>query len=110
MKHAIILEEASLEVVPKRFWNDEACREVQERFGVPPEAQILDRNYHSRIVRRLGNPEKRGRPDIVHFALLDITSTPAYQEGCVQPIIHTINDQTIFVKPGVRLPRTEQRF
>jgi rRNA small subunit pseudouridine methyltransferase Nep1 len=110
MKHLVILEEASLETVPKRYWADESCRKVQERFGVPPEAQILDNNYHSKIVRKLPNPEKRGRPDIVHFALLDITSTPAYQQGLVQPIIHTINDQTIKLKTGVRLPRTAERF
>jgi rRNA small subunit pseudouridine methyltransferase Nep1 len=110
MKHIVILEEASLETVPKRFWGDESCRKVQERFGIAPEAQILDDNYHSKIVRRLAQHEKRGRPDIVHFALLDITSTPAFQTELVQPIVHTINNESIFLKGRVRLPRTLERF
>ena len=110
MNHIIILEQASLETVPRRYWGDESCRKVQERFGILPEAQILDDNYHSKIVRKLPEYEKRGRPDIVHFALLDITSTPAYQEELVQPIIHTINNETVFLKGQVRLPRTLERF
>ena len=72
--------------------------------------QILDDNYHQQLIAKLSNREKRGRPDIVHFALLDITSTPAYMEGLVEVYVHTINNTTIKILGGVRLPRTFQRF
>jgi rRNA small subunit pseudouridine methyltransferase Nep1 len=108
--HTIILEEASLELVPKKFWSHESCKLFESRFGVPPEKQILDDNYHHEIVNKLSVKEKRGRPDIVHFALLDIVSTPAYMDKLVQPIIHTVNNDVIALKEGVRLPRTEERF
>jgi rRNA small subunit pseudouridine methyltransferase Nep1 len=108
--HAIIIEEASLELVPKKFWNHESCKLFESRFGVPPENQILDDNFHHEIVEKLPLTEKRGRPDIVHFALLEIMSTPAYMENKIRPIIHTVNDETILVEDGVRIPRTELRF
>lgn len=108
--HTVILEEASLELVPKKYWSHESCKLFESRFGIPPEKQILDDNYHHEIVERLPDREKRGRPDVVHFALLDITSTPAYEAGLIRPIIHTVNNEVIVVKDRVRLPRTVLRF
>jgi rRNA small subunit pseudouridine methyltransferase Nep1 len=108
--HTVILEEASLELVPKKFWTHESCRRFQSMFGIPPENQILDDNFHHEIIEKLPGREKRGRPDIVHFALLDVMSTPAYQDKLIQPVVHTINDDVIAIKDGVRLPRTEWRF
>jgi len=108
--HSVILEEASLELVPKRFWNHESCKIVEAKFGVPPQSQILDDNFHHKIIADMSENEKRGRPDIVHFALLDIVSTPAYQSGLIRPVIHTVNGDVIIIKENVRLPRTELRF
>jgi rRNA small subunit pseudouridine methyltransferase Nep1 len=108
--HTIILEDASLELVPKKFWTHEACRLYEARFGIPPESQILDDNFHHAIIEKLHEREKKGRPDVVHFALLDIMSTPAYEKNFIQPIIHTLNKATIVVRDGVRPPRTELRF
>jgi rRNA small subunit pseudouridine methyltransferase Nep1 len=108
--HVIILEEASLELVPKKYWSQESCKLYEARFGIPPGSQILDDNFHHDIVQKLHGKEKRGRPDIVHFALLDIVSTPAYFENLVRPVIHTRNDEVIVIKEGVHLPRTLPRF
>jgi len=108
--HTIVLEQSSLELVPNRFWSQESCRVYESRFGIPPENQILDENFHSDIVKKLADSQKRGRPDVAHFALLDIVSTPAYRNGLIRPIIHTVNEDVIIVKDSVRLPRTELRF
>ena len=77
---------------------------------MPPSKQILDDNFHHEIVKKIPGGEKRGRPDIVHFALLDLISTPAYEEKLVRPVIHTINKDVILIADRVRLPRTELRF
>lgn len=108
--YTIILEDSALELVPRRFWTHKSCKLYESRFGVPPNGQVLDDNFHHEIVVRLPAREKRARPDIVHFALLDIMSTPAYGENLIQPVIHTINNNAIIVQDGVRLPRTELRF
>lgn len=81
------------------------------RFGVPPSMQILDFNFHNKIVSNLKvDREKRGRPDVVHFALLDATSTPVFEEGKLGAIIHTRDGHSIRIGSNTRLPRTLQRF
>jgi rRNA small subunit pseudouridine methyltransferase Nep1 len=109
-RHSIILEHASLELVPRKYRQHASCKTVEYRFGTPADMQILDDNYHHEIITKLADHEKRGRPDIVHLALLDITSTPAFMEGLVEVYVHTILDQTIGFSSGVRLPRTLPRF
>jgi rRNA small subunit pseudouridine methyltransferase Nep1 len=107
----LVIEEASLELVPKELRTKKEVIDVQRRFGVKPEAQILDRNFHANAMLSLkGNLEKRGRPDVVHFALLDATSTPLFLEDKIRIIIHTIHNETIELKSGTRPPRTLQRF
>jgi len=109
-KNMIVLEDASLELVPKKLRNHNSCRLVEQRFSVLPSMQILDDNYHHDLIVKLPDPVKRGRPDVVHFALLDITSTPLYMTSQVAVVIHTVNDETITLEEKVRLPRTPERF
>lgn len=108
--NTVVLEQASLELVPKSHAKDKSCNLVKGRFGISPEMQILDDNYHHQIVERLPDNLKRGRPDVVHFALLDITSTPAFIEGLVEVYLHTVSNTTIKILPKTRPPRTLQRF
>ncbi len=113
MKHAVnvlILEEASLELLPAKFRSSPDAKRVQERFGVSPRMQILDQNFHSKIVASLDDREKRGRPDVVHFALLDANSTPLFENGLLELFLRTRESFAIRIKTGTRLPRTLQRF
>jgi len=71
---------------------------------------MLDRSYHHAAMRVLQNNEKRGRPDIVHFALLEALGSPLNREGMLQTYVHTINDFVIHVNPKTRLPRNYNRF
>ncbi len=109
----LIIEEASLELVPRRLWSQKDVLDVSHSFGLDPRRQILDRNLHSRSMGFMkGRPdyEKRGRPDVVHFALLDATSTPLFETGKIDVYIHTLEDITIGIRKGTRPPRTLQRF
>lgn len=108
----LLIEHASLELVPQRFLNRPEALEVKDRFGVAPSMQILDRNLHGKIFSELKGScrEKRGRPDVVHYALLEATSTPLFQEGGLRVIIHTITGLAIEVLEGTRPPRTLERF
>jgi len=106
----LVLEDASLELVPKRFQGHKNCSTVLSRFGILPCDQILDDNFHNEILKDMKASEKRGRPDVVHIALLDVCSTPLFDRNLVRVIIHTVNDTTIMLKPRVRIPRTLIRF
>ncbi len=107
----LVIEEASLEIVPPELRHSREVAGVRSKFGVRPELQILDRNFHSRAMTSLkGDSQKRGRPDVVHFALLDATSTPLFRKDKVLIMIHTIHNDTIELESGTRPPRTLQRF
>jgi len=61
-------------------------------------------------MKKLDSSEKRGRPDIVHFSLLEALGSPLNKERLLQVYVHTINDNVITVNPEVRLPRNYNRF
>lgn len=61
-------------------------------------------------MKTLEQNEKRGRPDIVHFALLEALGSPLNKEGLLQTYVHTLNDYVITVNSETRLPRNYDRF
>jgi len=61
-------------------------------------------------MKKLLENEKRGRPDIVHFALLEALGSPLNKERLLQVYVHTLSDHIITVNPEARLPRNYSRF
>jgi len=61
-------------------------------------------------MKKLEQNVKRGRPDIVHFALLEALGAPLNKQGLLQVYVHTFNDYIIAVNPNARLPRNYNRF
>ena len=106
----LVLAEAALETVPKDLWSHPAVRHHSKRQRKPPKQLLLDRSLHHSAMRRLDDNEKRGRPDITHFALLEALGSPLNKEGLLQVYVHTNKDYTITVDPNTRLPRNYNRF
>ena len=105
-----ILAEAALETVPKELWSHPSVRRHSKRQGKPPKQLLLDRSLHHAAMKRLDNNLKRGRPDIIHFALLEALGSPLNKEGLLQVYVHTNNNYVITVNPTARLPRNYNRF
>jgi len=106
----LILAEAALETVPRGLWSHPAVKRHSKRQGKPPQFILLDRSYHHSAMKKLEESEKRGRPDIVHFALLEALGSPLNKERLLQVYVHTLNDYMITVNPEARLPRNYNRF
>jgi rRNA small subunit pseudouridine methyltransferase Nep1 len=53
---------------------------------------------------------KRGRPDIVHFALMEALSTPLFMKRMLRVYVHTINDKIITIADNLRIPKSYFRF
>jgi rRNA small subunit pseudouridine methyltransferase Nep1 len=106
----LILAESALETIPKGLWSHPAIRRHSKRRGKPPGLILLDRSYHHSAMRKLRESEKRGRPDIVHFALLEALGSPLNKERLLQVYVHTDNDYVITVNYEARLPRNYDRF
>lgn len=58
----------------------------------------------------LEKSEKRGRPDIVHFSLLEALGSPLNKEGLLRVYVHTVMDYVISIEPETRLPKNYNRF
>ena len=106
----LILAESALETIPKNLWKHPAVKQYSKRRGKPPQFLLLDRSYHHAAMKRLEENEKRGRPDIVHFSLLEALGSPLNKEQLLQTYVHTFNDYVITVNPEARLPRNYNRF
>lgn len=106
----LILAEAALETLPKTLWNYPSIRNYSKKHRKLPQNILLDRSLHHSIMRKLENSEKRGRPDITHFALLEALGSPLNKEGLLKIYVHTRNDYVINVNPSIRLPRNYLRF
>ena len=59
---------------------------------------------------KLQDNNKRGRPDIVHFALMEALSTPLFMKGRLHVYVHTIDDKLITITDNLRIPKSYFRF
>ena len=106
----LILAESALETVPHGLWGHPSIKRCSRKRGKHPQFILLDRSYHHAAMKTLSQNHKRGRPDIVHFSLLEALGSPLNKEGELQVYVHTTSDYVITVNPRARLPRNYHRF
>ena len=61
-------------------------------------------------MKGIKNEIKRGRPDLVHFCILEATTIPLYQKNKIKIYIHTIDDKVIYFGENVNIPKSYHRF
>lgn len=106
----LLIVEAALETIPKPLWDHPAVKKHAAIKKKAPSEILLDRSYHHSAMLKLKNSMKRGRPDLIHFSLLEACSTPLYISNLLKVYVHTINDMVIRIGEGVRLPKAYFRF
>ncbi len=109
---SLLIAEAALETVPVQIVDHPSVRNHAKRMGKPPDQTLLDRSYHhsAMVHANLESQWKRGRPDIVHFALIEALSTPLFMTGRLNVYLHTINDRLIYIGGNLRIPKSYFRF
>lgn len=107
---ALVIVEAALELVPQGLWDHPSVLSDADRKGKKPWEILLDRSLHHRAMVMLKDDFRRGRPDLVHFALLEATSSPLYMEGHLEIHVHCYDDKVISIGRKVRLPKSYFRF
>ena len=110
MKLNVVLAEAALELVPDDLLKKPAVSSDAERRGVEASRMLLDQSVHHSAMLKLEEHYKRGRPDLVHIALMSLVSTPLYLDGDLKVFIHAWNDTLLEIKEGTRLPKSYLRF
>jgi len=105
-----VLAESALELVPMEIRKHPAVvSDLRRRQKDAPQI-LLDRSFHHSAMKRLKDSEKRGRPDIVHVALLNVTGTPLYLEGRIRVFVHTYDDNVLEIAEKTRIPKNYFRF
>ncbi|MDG6956016.1 MAG: ribosome biogenesis protein [Nitrososphaerota archaeon] len=107
---SFVLAEAALELVPREVWRQPAVASDAKRRGKEPGGMLLDRSFHHSAMARLRDSEKRGRPDLVHAALLSVTGTPLYLDGRVKVVVHTCGGMAVEIAEKTRIPKNYIRF
>ena len=105
-----VLAESALELVPKEIRSRSAVVSDSKRRGKESDEILLDRSFHHSAMLNLRDSEKRGRPDLVHVAVLAVTGTPLYLDGGVKLYVHTYPDEVLEISEKTRVPKNFIRF
>jgi len=103
----LVLLDSSLELIPKEIANHPSVANSAKRRGKAPESVMLDVSLHYSAMKSLTNRWKRGRPDIVHTALLAALTSPELRP---ELHIHMLDSRLVWVNPQVRIPKNFNRF
>lgn len=106
----VVIAEASLELIPRSISTHPEIIADSRRRKKEPSSILLDKTFHYHAMSKLENKEKRGRPDLVHFAVNSVVSSPLYMKNRIKLHIHTINNKLVEIKGGTRLPKHYLRF
>ncbi|MFQ5951363.1 MAG: ribosome biogenesis protein [Candidatus Geothermarchaeales archaeon] len=109
-RYHLILVDSPLELVPEVLWEGKDVRNDAGRRGRRPGEILLDISKHYSSMKRVGFVDGRGRPDIIHTALLTTLDSPLNQMERLRTYIHTLHDTVIYVDPRLRAPRSYERF
>jgi len=107
---SLVIAESALELVPSEMQRHNSVTASARRFNKKPSEILLDVSWHFAAMKGIKNEIKRGRPDLVHFSLLEACSIPLYFEDKLNVFVHTIDDKVISVGKNVRLPKSYHRF
>lgn len=106
----IVIAEAELETIPRSVWNHPVITSYAKQHGKKPGMLLLDSNFHHNAMKKLNDWKRRGRPDIIHIVLLNLLESIVNKKNDLKIIIHTRNNEAIYIAPETRLMRNYTRF
>ncbi len=107
----IIFIESALELIPESLRNHPVIRKNWKTTTRKRNRGILlDTAIHGSIMTKLPDKEKRGRPDIVFYSLLNLLYSPLVANNTLKIIIHTYTEHCIHIPSHWRIPVNYNRF
>lgn len=107
---SLVIAESAIELVPNTIQNHPSVVSHAKKLEKNPSDILLDNSWHFAAMKGIANEIKRGRPDLVHFCILEATSIPLYQKNEIKIYIHTINDKVIYFGNNIHIPKSYHRF
>lgn len=96
--------------MPSSISSNKSIQRRAQRRGRRATELILDSNYYHKPMKKIQDPNRRGRPDIVQVCILTALDSPLNREGFLKMYVHTRNDKIIEISPETRIPRSYNRF
>ena len=106
----LILAESELELVPEEIVNHPQVRGYARYTHKTPSRTLLDSAEFFKAQLRIPDGDRRGRPDLIHTALILALDSPACRRRELQVMIHTRNNRVIIINPETRIPKNYKRF
>jgi len=106
----MILVQSELELVPERIADHPSIAKMARTKEKRAAELLLDSNFHHSAMDRIDEPQRRGRPDLIHHSLLLALSSPLNLSGLLRVYIHTRNDEVISIDPKAQIPQSYNRF
>ena len=107
---SLILSESALELVPYELEEHTSVVSHAKKLGKHPSDILLDNSWHFAAMKGIKNEIKRGRPDLVHFSILEATTIPLYYQNKLNLFVHTIDNKVIRFGKNVHIPKSYHRF
>ena len=107
---SLVLSESALELVPYELEEHPSVVSHAKKLGKYPSDILLDNSWHFAAMKGIKNEIKRGRPDLVHFSILEATSIPLYYQNKLNLFVHTIDNKVIHFGKNVHIPKSYHRF
>ena len=107
---SLIISESALELVPYELEDHPSVVSHARKLGKHSSEILLYNSWHFAAMKGIKNEIKRGRPDIVHFSILEATTIPLYLENKLNLFVHTIDNKVIRFGKNVHLPKSYHRF
>jgi len=107
---SLILAESALETIPTELQDHPSVISHAQKLGKHPSEILLDNSWHFAAMKGINDEIKRGRPDLVHFSILEATTIPLYSQNKIKIYIHTIDDNVIYIGENVHIPKSYHRF
>ena len=107
---SFVLTESALELVPFELQHHPSVVSHARRLKKHPSEILLDNSWHFAAMKKIKDEIKRGRPDLVHFSMLEATSIHLYLQNKMKFFVHTIDDKVIYFGKNVHIPKSYHRF
>jgi rRNA small subunit pseudouridine methyltransferase Nep1 len=107
---SLIISESALELIPFELQDHPSVISHARKLGKHSSEILLDNSWHFAAMKGIKNEIKRGRPDLVHFSILEATTIPLYLQNRLNLFVHTIDDKVIHFGKNVHLPKSYHRF
>jgi len=107
---SLVLAESALELVPLEIQNHPSVLSHAQKLGKNSSEILLDNSWHFAAMKGMHNEIKRGRPDLIHFSILEATTIPLYFQNKIKIYIHTIDNKVLYIGKNVHIPKSYHRF